>query len=152
VADQQRAGAGISTWDPTEPPPTGIPGHLAAAELVYMKKGGQPVPLAPPYSGPYRVVARTPKYFTLEVGGQEQAVTVYRLKPHTGTAAAPCQGHPPAATMMSAPSLPHRRHVPPCRACQLQPTLPGGYVLPCSLLVRHSWWGLLRPCWLRRKG
>jgi transposase InsO family protein len=104
-----RAGRTIPTRPPNQPPPEAIPGHLERAELVYVRKGGQPGPLAPPYSGPYRVVTRTPKYFTLDIGGQQQAVTVDRLKPHTGTAAAtpaaaPRRGRPPAAA--APPSTP----------------------------------------------
>ena len=46
--------------------------------MVYVRKGGQPGPLVPPYSGPYRVVARTPKYFTIDIGGQEQAGVIVK--------------------------------------------------------------------------
>ncbi len=59
---------------------------LAAAELVYVRKGGQLQPLAQPYNGPYKVLERGPKYFRLDIGGRSTAVTVDRLKPHTGTA------------------------------------------------------------------
>ena len=61
---------------PTEPPAA-----LAAAELVYVRKGGQLQPLAQPYGGPYKVLERGPKYFRLDIGGRSTAVTVDRLKP-----------------------------------------------------------------------
>jgi len=67
---------------PTEPP-----GALASADLVYVRKGGQLQPLPKPYSGPYKVLERGPKYFRLDIGGKDTAVTVDRLKPHTGAAA-----------------------------------------------------------------
>jgi hypothetical protein len=73
---------------PTEPPAA-----LASGDLVYVRKGGQLQPLAQPYSGPYKVLERGPKY-------KDMAVTVDRLKPHTGTAettpaAPPRRGRPP---------------------------------------------------------
>jgi transposase InsO family protein len=111
----------IPTWPPVEPPPTDIPGHLAVAEMVYVRKGGQPGPLAPPYSGLYRVVARSPKYFDLDIG-QEQAVTADGLKPHTGTAAAtpamaaPTVPFPPApAARATSPGLPATTNARPAR-------------------------------------
>jgi transposase InsO family protein len=66
---------------PTEPPTA-----LATAEMVYVRKGGQLQPLAQPYSGPYKVLERGPKYFRLDIGGKSTAATVDRLKPYTGTA------------------------------------------------------------------
>jgi len=42
---------------PTEPPAA-----LASGDLVYVRKGGQLQPLAQPYSGPYKVQERGPKY------------------------------------------------------------------------------------------
>jgi len=73
---------------------------LAAAEMVYVRKGRQLQPLAQPYSGPYKVLERGPKYFRLDIGGKSTAVTVDRLKPHTGTAE-------------TAPAAPLRRGQPP---------------------------------------
>ena len=69
--------------------------------MVYVRKGAKG-PLAPPYSGPYKVLRKGPKVFHIEVGGVEQIVTVDRLKPHSGAATAdpaapPKRGRPPAA-------------------------------------------------------
>jgi len=96
---------------PTEPPSA-----LATAELVYVRKGGQLQPLAQPYSGPYKVLEKGPKYFRLDIGGKSTAVTVDRLKPHTGTsettpAAPPRRGRPPrqrsaSPAMSTAPTSP----------------------------------------------
>jgi hypothetical protein len=50
----------------------------------------------PPYAGPYRVLSRTPKYFRVRVGTQEQLISVDRLKPHQGVEPvepAPPPGH-----------------------------------------------------------
>jgi hypothetical protein len=79
---------------------TEAPAALAAADLVYLRKGGQLQPLAQPYSGPYKVMEKGPRYLGLDIGGKHTAVTVDRLKPHTGGAAAtlaapPRRGRPP---------------------------------------------------------
>jgi cleavage and polyadenylation specificity factor subunit 1 len=89
---------------PTEPP-----SQLVDAEMVYVRKGGQLPPLEQPYSGPYKVVEKGPKFFRLDIGGKQTAVSVDRLKPHTGTAAAtpaapPRRGRPPAARAQPTPA------------------------------------------------
>ena len=66
---------------------------------MYVRKGGTISPLAPVYSGPYRMLNAGPKVFQLEIGATQQMVLVDRLKPHTGqlpvTPAAPVKrGHP----------------------------------------------------------
>jgi transposase InsO family protein len=68
---------------PTEPPAA-----LRAASLVYVRRGGTLPPLSPPYDGPYAVLQRGPKFFKLQIGDREEAVSVDRLKPHMGAAAA----------------------------------------------------------------
>ena len=110
-----RVSAAIPARQLPQPAPTEVPAHLRTAEMVYVRKGGQSGPLAPPYSGPYRVISKGPKYFNIDIGGQQQAVTVDRLKPHTGAAAstpaaAPRKGRPPAARPPpSTPPSPARR-------------------------------------------
>jgi hypothetical protein len=82
--------------------------------MVYVRKGAKG-PLVPPYSGPYKVLRKGPKVFHIEVGGVEQLVTVDRLKPHTGGAAA----DPPATQAARPRGAAHR---PPQRPRQLQET------------------------------
>ena len=89
--------------------PTGPPSQLAEAEMVYVRKGGQLPPLAQPYNGPYKVMEKGPKFFRLDIGGKDTAVSVDRLKPHTGTAVAapaapPRRGRPPAARAQPSPA------------------------------------------------
>jgi len=97
---------------PSQSPPgtAGRRDHLAGADLVYMRRGGQLPPLVQPYDGPYRVLERDPKFFRLDIGGRQTALSVDRLKPHTGTAtpaAPPQRGRPPqAAATSSSPSTP----------------------------------------------
>jgi transposase InsO family protein len=82
--------------------------HLAQAEHVYMRVGGQQKPLAVPYAGPYLVVSKGAKTFTIQVGQRQEIVSVDRLKPHTGLgpvspAEAASRGRPPR--MPAAPSV-----------------------------------------------
>jgi len=88
-----------------------------------------------PYSGPYKVLEKGPKYFRLDIGGKQTAVTVDRLKPHTGGAAAtpaalPRRGRPPKEQ----PTTP----APPTRSTS--PGLPAttgvqGLALPASAVL-----------------
>jgi hypothetical protein len=45
------------------------PDPVQQAAYVYVRRGYCGKPLAPVYSGPYEVVGRSPKYFTLRIGG-----------------------------------------------------------------------------------
>jgi len=60
----------IPTWHGQREAPTEPPVALATAEMVYVRKGGQLQPLAQPYSGPYQVLEKGPKYFRLDIGGK----------------------------------------------------------------------------------
>ncbi len=60
------------------------PAHLARAEHVYVRVGGQQKPQAAQYARPYLVVSKGAKTFTIQVGQQQEIVSVDRLKPHTG--------------------------------------------------------------------
>ncbi len=84
------------------------PTHLAKAEHVYVRVGGQQMPLVAPYAGPYLVVSKGVKTFTIQVGQRQEIVSVDRLKPHTGSgpitpAEAASRGRPPK--MSAAPSI-----------------------------------------------
>ncbi len=58
--------------------------HLAQAEHVYVRVGGQQKPLAARYAGPYVVVSKGAKTFTIQVGQRQEVISVDRLKAHTG--------------------------------------------------------------------
>jgi hypothetical protein len=68
-----------------EPPPEAPPAALASADMVYVRRGAAAGPLAPQYTGPFAVIEKRPKFFRLQVGDREEAVTVDRLKPHLGS-------------------------------------------------------------------
>ncbi len=84
------------------------PAHLAQADHVYVRVGGQQKLLAAPYAGPYLVISKGAKTFTIQVGQRQEIVSVDRVKPHTGLgpvspAEAASRGRPPR--MPAAPSV-----------------------------------------------
>ena len=60
-----------------------------------MRVGSQQKPLAAPYAGPYLVVSKGGKTFTIQVGQRQEIVSVDRLKPHTGVFMKPQSGGGP---------------------------------------------------------
>ena len=80
----------------------GLPEKLLLASFVFICKGAPGPPLSPLYEGPYRVVDKNPKFFTLELGGRQEKVSVDRLKPFLAQQVVPAEppycGHPPMAS------------------------------------------------------
>jgi hypothetical protein len=101
-----------------------LPPELLAAKFVYTKGGSVP-PLSPPYEGPFSVVEAGPKFFTVDIGGRRETVSVDRLKPYMG------------------PPLRPRRFPRDVDA----PLAPRGQSRPCLRRQRASTWGgaLWRP-------
>ena len=68
------------------------------ANFVFVRKGAPGPPLSPLCEG-YKVVAKDPKYFTIELGGRLEKVTVDRLKPFLAQLVTPAEpprcGRPP---------------------------------------------------------
>ncbi|XP_055941741.1 uncharacterized protein LOC129971789 [Argiope bruennichi] len=54
---------------------------LAITTHVFVQRDSIRRPLEQPYDGPYKVLSRTDKTFTLDMHGQKRTVTVDRLKP-----------------------------------------------------------------------
>jgi len=126
---------------PTEPPTA-----LAAAEMVYVRKGGQLQPLAQPYSRPFKVLEKGPTYFRLDICGKSTAVTVDRLKPHTGNAettpaAPPRRGRPPrqqptSPAMTTAPTTPTSPATPAMSTAMTTPARAPSPGLPATTGAR----------------
>ena len=70
----------------TATPRAPIPAVLRDAEHVFVRHGARRAPLTRPYDGPFRVVEKGEKFFTVKVGTKEQVITVDRLKPAFGFA------------------------------------------------------------------
>jgi len=88
----------ISGPEPTTSPPA----SLSSAAFVFVRKGAPGQPLSPLYDGPYRVAARGPKVFTLDLGGRLEKVSVDRLKACLAQEVTPVdpprRGRPPGPT------------------------------------------------------
>ncbi len=73
--------------------------------MVFVRRDGTYTPLGPQYDGPFKVVARGPKTFHLQMGDRIEVVSMDRLKPFTGSAAPPAQpphrGRPPGSVAAS---------------------------------------------------
>ena len=54
---------------------------LATATHVFVRHDAVRKPLQAPYDGPYRVLKRDKKFFTLDINGRKDTVSVDRLKP-----------------------------------------------------------------------
>ena len=64
---------------PLKQNPPAAPTALLQAQFVYIRRGGSTPPLVPPYTGPYAVISRGEKTFTLQVGDTAETVSVDRL-------------------------------------------------------------------------
>lgn len=77
---------------------------LQDATHVFIRHDAVRKPLQPPYDGPYKVLDRAPRHYTVEVKGHQDTVSVDRLKPahldsanDTATQHQPVTTHPPQA-------------------------------------------------------
>jgi hypothetical protein len=89
--------------------PVELPAALVNARLVWIRHDAVRKPLQRPYDGPFAVIARGPRAFTIRVGDRDEVISVARLKPCTDAAAAPGspprRGRPPkAATTGTTPA------------------------------------------------
>ncbi|XP_064470115.1 uncharacterized protein LOC135384861 [Ornithodoros turicata] len=54
---------------------------LETCTHVFVRVDAVRKPLQPPYTGPYEVVSRTSKFFSLIINGKQEQVSIDRLKP-----------------------------------------------------------------------
>ncbi len=69
--------------------PDELPGDHLSAPLIWVHRGGVIPPLQPLYDGPYAVLRRGPRSFTIRVGSRDEVIAVSRLKACTATDATP---------------------------------------------------------------
>ena len=75
-------------FDKFEPPPAVhhaapsgyLDPRLKQATHVFVRRDGHVPPLEPLYSGPFTVVSRGEKFFTVQVGNKQDTISVDRLK------------------------------------------------------------------------
>ena len=82
------------------PPKHSVPPDLHKAEFVFIRKDGHKPPLAQLYEGPYKVLLKTSKTFTIALGDSHDIVSIDRLKPCFSStpvtpAEPPRRGRPP---------------------------------------------------------
>ena len=81
-----------------------IPNSLTSAKFVFVRRENRKL-LQPPYDGPYEVLEKADKYFTLQIGSRTEKISVDRLKgaivdseKPVSIAQPPRRGRPPGAT------------------------------------------------------
>ena len=81
-----------------------VPASLQAAEFVFIRRDTPHRPLQPPYTGPYKVLEKKPKFFKIQCGTRTETVSIDRLKPantdpeqQVKPAQPPPRGRPPRA-------------------------------------------------------
>ena len=57
-----------------------VPSNLASTGFVYVRNDAHRHPLQRPYDGPYRIIDTSDKFYTLDIKGRVEKVTVDRLK------------------------------------------------------------------------
>ena len=83
-------------------PHSSIPHALSTATHVFVRHDAVKKPLQPPYDGPYLVIKRTDKHFTLNINGRNDTVSIDRLKPaHIDHTHPPPQLQPPSTLLPS---------------------------------------------------
>ena len=65
----------------TTRPHVHVSDSLSTTTHVFIRHDAVRKPLQPPYDGPYRVLARNDKYYTLDLNGRQDTVSIDRLKP-----------------------------------------------------------------------
>ena len=60
--------------------PVYVPSNLASTGFVYVRNDAHRHPLQRPYDGPYRIINTNDKFYTLDIKGRSEKVSVDRLK------------------------------------------------------------------------
>lgn len=113
--------------------------NLCLCPFVFVRVDSVRKPFQPPYDGPYRVVARHPKYFVLERNGSRDTVSIDRLKPaFTETAVVPPASvrHTTDPSSSVVPSTTSTTTPIPCASTP--PTQPMSDPTPCTPPPRHT--------------
>jgi hypothetical protein len=111
--DHTLSGTLTSTPSTTEPPPPPIPKDLLSSPMVFVLSPPTHPPLSPSYSGPFKVLKRSPHSFLLQIGSSTDSVSVQRLKPAnlspgTPPATPPPRGRPPKS-ILRPPKIPSQQ-------------------------------------------
>ena len=58
-----------------------VPKDLMTCPFVFVRHDAVHKPLQAPYDGPFKVLHRSDKHFTLDINGREEVISINRLKP-----------------------------------------------------------------------
>ncbi|CAH8604747.1 unnamed protein product [Schistosoma rodhaini] len=61
--------------------PVHLDKHLETCKFVFVRVDAVKKPLTPPYEGPYKVIKRTCKYFIINKNGNNETISIDRIKP-----------------------------------------------------------------------
>ena len=61
--------------------PVHLDKHLETCKFVFVRVDAVKKPLTPPYEGPYKVIKRTHKYFIINKNGNNETISIDRIKP-----------------------------------------------------------------------
>ena len=93
-----------------------LPPDLHTATHMYVRRDSHKPPLTRPYDGPFQVLRRFDKHFTLDINGKTKEITVDRLKP------AKLIGDSGTVELPAAVSVPHSPTLPAPRENTSTPT------------------------------
>ena len=107
---------------------TNVPDRLLKAKFVFIRTDARKTPLQTPFTGPYAVIDRNDKFFTLQMGNKQDTVSIDRLKEAfvqddgfpVPVAQPPRRGRPPVLVSGSSGNQP--RGPPPTPATTPPPT------------------------------
>ena len=108
---------------------------LSTASHVFVRHDAVRRPLQQPYDGPYRVLNRSAKYYTLDLNGRSDTVSIDRLKPARLDSQAIS---PNSHTRPTTPPPPPTTPPPPPTTPPSPPTTPP--VVPATRSGRHVHW------------
>ena len=83
-----------------------VPPQLSTSTYVFLRNDAVRRPLQAPYTGPHKVLRRTPKHYTIDKDGSRETVSVDRLKPAflDEEPAGQVESHPRAGTATEPPA------------------------------------------------
>ena len=122
-----------------------VPVELQDCTFVFVRQDAHRTPLQCTYDGPFRVLERAAKYFTLDLHGKCDTVSVERLKPDlwmpVGAHVRNQYLHPPTRTPLVTPSTPsmpvkNASTPPPCSPPKKYPTSSTNQESPLRIVKR----------------